>query len=134
MIIITVGEVKSSIVATILREKTMCSYIQKSQLDAIVFENHFENSCLKKEKAVTYSEQVTSVETVVAKGGTNLENLARYRQLFKEGKYTKLFDELKKTTAAPKMGKTAPRRNIADLEAEYRALQNIKQGDPIPYS
>jgi hypothetical protein len=58
----------------------------------------------------------------VAEGGTYLENLARYKQLFKEGKYTELFAELKKTTAFPKMGET---RNISytDLLQEYNASQ-----------
>jgi hypothetical protein len=56
----------------------------------------------------------------VTAGGTYLENLARYKQLFKEGKYTELFDELKKTSAIPKMGET---KNIIyeDLFKEYNA-------------
>jgi len=45
MIIITVGEAKSSTVVTILREKTSYSFIQKSQLSAILFENYNTNFC-----------------------------------------------------------------------------------------
>ncbi|GHV60232.1 hypothetical protein FACS1894182_15040 [Bacteroidia bacterium] len=216
MIIIIVGDVKSSTVITILREETLSSFIQKSQHSAILFENQNVNSCLNGENVLTYNEQITGkngkiakegsvfkigdeiseiklaniclvgksyVETVnlgktiviktmleveiarfaddgilhvtkwidepveviskmgdeaitysrngakateelflvkgkdgaegialgskVAKGGSYLENLAIYKQLFKEGKYTELFTELKKTTAFPKMGKTS---------------------------
>jgi len=69
MIIITVGETKSSTVATILREKTSYSFIQKLQLVNIFFENHNANSCLNERNGVTYCERVISVEGRVAKGG-----------------------------------------------------------------
>ncbi|MDR2886645.1 MAG: hypothetical protein LBV26_01375, partial [Bacteroidales bacterium] len=68
---------------------------------------------------------------IIRGAGSYVENLARYGQLFREGKYTELFAELKKTTAFPKMGRTRV-RNISDLEAEYRLNQQINPGDPIP--
>ena len=43
MIIITVEEVKSSTVGTVLQEEISYSLIQKSQLGATVFENHNAN-------------------------------------------------------------------------------------------
>ncbi|MDR0833930.1 MAG: hypothetical protein LBN93_07100, partial [Candidatus Symbiothrix sp.] len=67
----------------------------------------------------------------VAGTGTYLENLTRFKQLFKEDKVTELFAELKKTMAFPKMGKTRV-RNVTDLETEYRVRYNIKAEDPIP--
>jgi hypothetical protein len=67
---------------------------------------------------------------VLAKGGSYLENLPRYRQLFREGKISELFSELKKTTAFPKMGKTV-NKNFASLYQEYK-LAN-PQYDNCPY-
>ena len=46
MIIITVEEVKSSTVVTVLQEETSYSFFQKIQLDAVLFENHNANYCL----------------------------------------------------------------------------------------
>lgn len=68
--IITVGEVKSSIVVNILQKEDLSLFFQESQFSASVFENHFENSCLNGEKVVAYSERVTGIQSnVLAKGG-----------------------------------------------------------------
>jgi hypothetical protein len=64
--------------------------------------------------------------------GSYLENLARYKQLFKEGKISELFSELKKTTAFPKMGNTRV-RNHTDLLAEYKAKYGQTAAN-YPYS
>jgi len=69
MIIITVGEIKSSAVITILQEETSYSFFQKSQLGTIVFENYNTNACVNERNVVTYSERVTRFERIVAKGG-----------------------------------------------------------------
>jgi len=69
MIIIMVGEVKSSTVVTVLQEETSYSFFQKPQLGDILFENHDANSCLKEGKVLAYSKQVERTNTVVAKGG-----------------------------------------------------------------
>jgi len=72
MIIITVGEVKSSTVITTLREETSYSSFQKSQLGAILFESHNANSCLNERNVVTCSKRGVNVEESVAKGGRTL--------------------------------------------------------------
>jgi len=69
MTIITVGEAKSSTVATILQEETSYSFIQKPQLGAILFENHNVNFCLNEWNVVAYSERGINAERSVAKGG-----------------------------------------------------------------
>jgi hypothetical protein len=61
-----------------------------------------------------------------------LDNLARFKQLFKKGKVSELFSELKKTSAFPKMGKTRS-RNYTDLLAEYKA-QYGQNASNYPYS
>ena len=86
MIIIMVGETKSSTVTTILREKTSYSFIQKSQLGDILFENHNTNYCLNEENVVVYSERSISIEGNVAKGGSVLE-LTQNGKLF--GRFTR---------------------------------------------
>ena len=53
MITVTVGEVKSSTVATILWEETSYSFIQKSQLNTVLSENYNTNSCVNGENVVT---------------------------------------------------------------------------------
>lgn len=68
----------------------------------------------------------------VATGGSYADNLARYKQLFSDGKIAELFSELKKTTAFPKMGATRV-RNIADLETEYHAKYGVNATN-FPYS
>ena len=64
-----------------------------------------------------------NVTELIGRGGTYIENLTRYKQLFREGKLTELFAELKKTTAFPKMGKTT---NVSyeNLLKEYNSLPN----------
>jgi len=72
-------------------------------------------------------------EIDVAKGGANYaDNLVRYKQLFKEGKISELFAELKKTKAFPKMGKTSV-KNHSVLEAEYKARYGANAKN-YPYS
>ena len=68
MIIVTVGEIKSSTAANILQEEISYSFIQKSQHGAVLFENHNINSFFNEENAVTYCERVISVKRNVAKG------------------------------------------------------------------
>ena len=68
-IIITVEETKSSTVVTILQEKTSYSFIQKSQLGDILFENHNANYCLKEKNVVACWSLIAKVKDVVAKGG-----------------------------------------------------------------
>ena len=70
MIIITVGEVKSSIVVTISQGKISYLFFEKSQLGTVIFENHNANSCVNGENVVAYSERGKEREGVVAKGGT----------------------------------------------------------------
>ena len=53
MIIIIVGEAKSSIVVTILQGETSSSFIQKPQFGVIFFENHNTNFCVNGENVVT---------------------------------------------------------------------------------
>jgi len=69
MLIITVGEVKSSTAVSILREKTSYSFIQKSQLGTVLFENDQASTCVNKENKVTYCERFININTIVAKGG-----------------------------------------------------------------
>jgi len=75
MIIITVGEIESSTVTTILQEETLYSFIQKSQHGNILFENYNTNSCLKEEKVLAYCERVKVTEGSVAKGGSLLDDI-----------------------------------------------------------
>jgi hypothetical protein len=102
----------------------------------------------KFKKAATFSKEIQTLEALSAaegdivdeiaevmkatKAGSYLENLARYKQLFKEGKIAELFSELKKTTAFPKMGNTRV-RNQADLLAEYKAKYG-QNATNYPYS
>ena len=69
MLVIMAVEAKSSTEVTILHKETSYSFIQKSQLGTILFENHNTNSCLNKENVVTYSEWGINVVGSVAKGG-----------------------------------------------------------------
>lgn len=70
MIVITVGEIKSSIVINISQEVTAFLFQQaESSIVSFVFDNHSENSCLKKGKVITYSEQGKLTESVAAKTG-----------------------------------------------------------------
>ena len=79
MIIITVGETKSSTVITVLQKESSYSFFQKTQLGTMLFEKHNANSCLKEEKVVAYSERVINTNTVVAKGGSRIEDLISKR-------------------------------------------------------
>jgi len=72
MIIIMVGEIKSSTVTTIFQEENSSAFFQKSQLGTVLFEKHNTISCINKEIVVTCSERVTSTNAIVAKGGDDL--------------------------------------------------------------
>jgi hypothetical protein len=72
MILITVGDVKSSTVVTIFQEETSYAFFQKPHCSIILFENHNANSCLSEGNVVTCSEQVENKIKNVAKGGDDL--------------------------------------------------------------
>lgn len=57
MLVITVGETKSSTVATILQQESLYLLPQKAQFVNGIAENHSINSCLKGEEVVTCREQ-----------------------------------------------------------------------------
>jgi hypothetical protein len=82
MIIITVEDVKSSTVVTILQGETSYSFFQKSQLGVVIFENHNANSCINGEIVVAYSERVESKNKGVAKGGLNLSKYSKIESWF----------------------------------------------------
>ncbi|MGB4774143.1 MAG: hypothetical protein WBP45_03140 [Daejeonella sp.] len=69
---------------------------------------------------------------VIKSGGSYLENLTKYNQLFKADKISELFSELKKTTAFPKMGKTSV-KNHSVLELEYKSRYG-QNATNYPYS
>ena len=83
----------------------------------------------KIKKSVNFIEELTSK---IKKTGNYLNNLAKYKTLFKEGKIAELFSELKKTTAFPNMGNTKV-RNHTDLINEYKTKYG-ETASNYPYS
>jgi hypothetical protein len=86
----------------------------------------------KNDAADNVDDLVAEATIIKAGNSTYLSNLQRYKQLFKEGKISELFTELKKTTAFPKMGNTRI-RNQVDLLAEYKAKYG-QNASNFPYS
>ncbi len=61
MLITTVGETQSSAVINVLQKETSNLFFQESQLDSVISETHFENSCLNGEKVIAYGELLVSI-------------------------------------------------------------------------
>jgi hypothetical protein len=78
IMITTVGEGKSSTVVNILQKEISYSFHQEPQFCT----NHFENTCLNREKVVAYSERVISIEANAAEGGSSdiLLNISKQLQ------------------------------------------------------